>query len=152
MKEKTKKLILYIVLCVATFLALFVAIRLNENRKLDSLSTSIIGENLTEIKYDGISTLLVENPNSVIYVSNSSESDSEDFEKIFANVIKQYNLENEIIYINIYEAKIIDPIYQDAPELIFYKEGVVSDIVDASTLKNKSSIIKILRERDIIND
>ncbi len=152
MKEKTKKLILFITLCVVTIAILFIVIKLNENRKKELLNTSLIGERLTEIQYDGIASHVVEVPNTVIYVSNSSEDESEKFEKMFSLVIKQYNLENEIIYINIYNETLIDPFYQHAPELIFYTNGEVSDMVDCTTLNSKNDIIKILRERSIIND
>ena len=72
--------------------------------------------------------------------------------KISQGIIKKYNLENEVIYININETTIIDPIYQNAPELVFYKDGAISDIIDCSTLKSKKSIINELKERSVIDD
>lgn len=152
MKEKTKKLTLLVVICVVTLAILFIALKLNENRKIDVLSASDIKEYLTEIKYEEISTHVVEQPGVVIYVSNSSDVESREFEKKFKNVIKKYNLENEIIYININNVTIIDPIYQYAPELVFYEDGKMSDIIDCTTLKNTGDIIRELKERSLIND
>ena len=107
---------------------------------------------LTEIKYDEISNHVIEQPSSVIYVSNSSEDSTKKFENIFIPVVKKYNLENEIIYININGITVVDPFYQSAPELVFYTNGEVSDVIDVSTLKTKDDVIKVLKERSVIND
>ncbi len=152
MKEYTKRLILLIVICIVTLAVLFVSLKINQNRKNNLLSTSTIGGFLTEIKYEEISTHVIEQPKTIIYVSNSSEDASTEFEENFKEVIKKYNLENEIIYININNTVIADPIYQNAPELVFYQEGEISDIIDCTNLKNKKQIIKELKERSVISD
>lgn len=152
MKEKTKKTILLIAICLVTLMVLFIALKLNENRKQDLLSTSGMKDYLTEIKYDEIATHVVEQPNTIIYVSNSSDDSLYTFEKEFKTVIKKYNLENEIIYININDSVIVDPIYQNAPELVFYKDGQISDMIDCTTLKSSDEIINVLKERSVISD
>ncbi len=152
MKEETKRKILLAVICIITLVVLVVALKLNENRKEDELSTSKISNYLTEINYNEISTHVIEQPRAIIYVSNSSEDETKKFDEIFIPVIKKYNLENEIIYININETTLADPIYQYAPELVFYKNGEVSDVINVSTLKDKNDVIKLLKERSVIND
>ncbi len=152
MKEETKRKILLGVICITTLVVLIVALKLNENRKEDELSTSKISNYLTEINYNEISTHVIEEPKAIIYVSNSREDDTKKFDDIFIPVIKEYNLGNEIIYININGTTIADPIYQYAPELVFYKDGKVSDVINLNTLKNKNDIIKLLKERSVIND
>lgn len=152
MKEKTKKTILLIAICLVTLMVLFIALKLNENRKQDLLSTSGMKNYLTEIRYEEIATHVVEQPNTIIYVSNSSDDSLYTFEKEFKTVIKKYNLENEIIYININDSVIVDPIYQNAPELVFYKDGQISDMIDCTTLKSSDEIINVLKERSVISD
>lgn len=155
MKEQTKKMILLIAICTVTIGILVVALKLNQNREENLLSESKIKDYLTEIKYDEISNHVIEQPSSVIYVSNSSEDSTkkfENFENIFIPVVKKYNLENEIIYININGITVVDPFYQSAPELVFYTNGEVSDVIDVSTLKTKDDVIKVLKERSVIND
>ena len=152
MKEETKKLVLLIAVCFITLIVLFIALKLNANRNYNLLSTSSIDNYLTEVKYDNISTHIIENSNAIIYVSNSSEDSSKKFENNFKKVIKKYNLENEIVYININDTTIVDPLYQNAPQLIFYKNGAVEDIIDCNTLKNYNTIVKELEERGVIND
>lgn len=73
MKEQTKKMILLIAICTVTIGILVVALKLNQNREENLLSESKIKNYLTEIKYDEISNHVIEQPSSVIYVSNSSE-------------------------------------------------------------------------------
>lgn len=133
-------------------MVLFIALKLNENRKQDLLSTSGMKGYLTEIRYEEIATHVVEQPNTIIYVSNSSDDSLYTFEKEFKTVIKKYNLENEIIYININDSVIVDPIYQNAPELVFYKDGQISDMIDCTTLKSSDEIINVLKERSVISD
>ena len=59
---------------------------------------------------------------------------------------------SDIIIIRDNNTNIVDPFYQYAPELIFYKDGEVSDMIDCSTLKSKKDIIKELKERSVISD
>lgn len=152
MKEQTKKNILLVFICIITLAVLFISLKINYNRINNDLSDSNIKGYLTEINYEEISTHVIEQPKSIIYVSNSSDIKSKNFEKIFKNIIKKYNLENDIIYININNKTIVDPIYQNAPELIFYKDGKIYDMIDCSTLKTKNDIIKVLKERSVISD
>ncbi len=152
MKEYTKKVILLVVICVITLAVLVVVLKIHENKEKDKLSTSEIDSFLTEIKYEEIATHVIEQPSIIIYVSNSSDKTTKDFDKIFILIIKKYNLENEIIYININETTIVDPIYQYSPELVFYHDGEISDIIDCTTLKSNKDIIKELKERSVISD
>ena len=152
MKENTKKIILYIALCFVTLFIIFVVIRIHHNRIDNRLSNSVVSSYLTEIKYEEIKTHIIEEPSSIIYVSNSSSKESIRFENMLKNVIKKYNLENYIVYININNVTVIDPLYQEAPEFIFYKDGEVSDIIDCKVLKDQNSIINIFKERSVIGD
>lgn len=152
MKEQTKKVILLVVICVVTLGVLIVALKLHENKQNDLLSKSDISNYLTEINYEEIANHVVEQPSTIIYVSNSSEESTNNFDEIFIPVIKKYNLENDVIYININNGTIIDPVYQYAPELVFYEQGEISDIIDCTTLKTSNDVIKELEERSVIGD
>lgn len=152
MKEQTKKVILLVVICVVTLGVLIVALKLHENKQNDLLSKSDISNYLTEINYEEIANHVVEQPSTIIYVSNSSEESTNNFDEIFIPVIKKYNLENDVIYININNETIIDPVYQYAPELVFYEQGEISDIIDCTTLKTSIDVIKELEERSVIGD
>ena len=152
MKEYTKKVILLVAILVVTIAVLVVALKLHDKKMDDLLSESEIKDYLTEIKYEEIENHIIEQPTSIIYVSNSSEDTTRKFDEIFIPVIKKYNLENEVIYININGVTIMDPIYQNAPELVFYKNGEISDMIDVSTLNNSDDIIDVLKERSVISD
>ncbi len=152
MKEDTKKVILLVVICVVTLAILVVALRIYENKENNLLATSEISNYLTEINYDEIENHVIEQPSTIIYVSNSSEESTRDFDEILIPVIKEYNLENEIIFININDTVIVDPFYQNAPEFIFYEDGEINDVIDVSTLSTSNEVIEILKERGIIDD
>lgn len=81
-------MILLIAICTVTIGILVVALKLNQNREENLLSESKIKNYLTEIKYDEISNHVIEQPSSVIYVSNSSEDSTKKFENIFIPVVK----------------------------------------------------------------
>ncbi len=152
MKEYTKKVLLLVVICVATLAVLVVALKLHENKMNNLLSESEIKNYLTEIKYEEIKSHVTEMPDRIIYVTNSSEEESKTFNKIFIPVIKKYNLENEVIHINLNGTTIVDPVYQYAPELIFYQGGEISDIIDCSTIDSSKDLTKVLKERSVISD
>ena len=152
MKEKTKKLILYILLCTVSLSAIYSSIKLNENRIYNDNKQSYISNTLLGIKYEDLNNYLMETTNGIIYVSNSSSEDSLKFEKKFNKVIEEYELENDIVFININDTNIVDPLYQNAPQLLFYKSNEVIDMIDCKTLKNKKDILKVLKERSVIDD
>lgn len=152
MKEITKRRILFCFICTVTVVILFVAVRINTNRINNKNEVSYINDYLSEIKYDEINEVTVENPNMVIYVSNSEDEKSIKFEEIFSRVIKKYSLDNNIFYININNANIVDPFYQNAPELIIYKNQEVKEVIDASYLNTNKKLVNALKERGIIND
>lgn len=152
MREKVKNRILLIIICFFTIVILIVSLKLNDNRIKNDLSLSQLEEYLTEINYEEISDYIIEQPSIIIYVSNSSKQSDKKFENLLKPIIRKYNLENDIVYINTNDTTIIDPIYQNSPELVIYKDGEITDIVDCTTLRSKKSIIKLLKERGVIND
>lgn len=152
MKERTKNIILYVVVCLLTILAVFISLRLYNNKIENMNNKSLVSNYLLEIKYEDISSNIQEEPNTIIYVSNSGDESSKKFERMFVKVIKKYNLENNIIYINIYNSNIIDQVYSHSPELVIYENNEINEIVDMSTLNNEKDIIRMLKERRIIND
>ena len=152
MKEETKKKILLIVICIATISVLVLAVRLCDNKTNSTLSISVINDSIKEIHEDEINTILVEHPNSIIYISNSSDESSIKFEKRFKKVIKKYNLENDIIYLNINNITVVNPLYQNAPVLLFYDNKEVHDMIDCTRFKSNKDIIAAFKERGVIND
>lgn len=152
MKQELKNKILLAIICIFTLFVLFFALRISEKGNDEKLNDSVISKYLSEVKYEGINDFVLEYPNIIIYVSNSKNNESRKFEKKLAKIIKKYNLENEMIYININNLNIVDPIYQNAPQFIFYNNGNVSEIVNCSILNTKADIINILKERSVIYD
>ena len=152
MKRETKNRILLAFICIVTLFALFLTIRLNKNRLQDLSDKSYVSGYLTEITYESINDYVVENPNAIIYVSDSNDSKSTEFEKIFSKAIKKYNLESSIYYININDTNIVDLFYQNAPEIVIYKDGAVSEVIDANTISTYDELIKAFKERSIINE
>lgn len=150
MKDKTRNTILYIIICVITLLLLVITLKLNRDRINENLSKANISDYISGIRYDEISNYVTEQPAVVLYVTNGNKNES--FERMLIRAVKKHNLENEILYIDINNQNINDPIFENNPEFVIYKDGIITDIIDCRLYNNSNEIIKSLIERGIIND
>ena len=150
MKDKTRNTILYVIICIITLLLLVVILKLNRDRINENLSRINISDYLSGIQYDEISNYVTEQPRVVLYVTNGNNNES--FDRILIKAVKKYNLENEILYIDINNQNINNPIFENYPEFVIYKDGKITDIIDCRLYDNSNEIIKSLTERGIIND
>lgn len=66
-------------------------------------NTMILSKYLTVINYLELEDYLVENPNSIIYVSVLGNDDVRKFEKEFKNDIKLHKINMDILYLNLTE-------------------------------------------------
>ena len=66
MKEKTRKLILYIIICLLTLFSLVVVLKLNQNRINENLSKLSISDYLSGINYDEIPNYITEQPRIIM--------------------------------------------------------------------------------------
>lgn len=93
-------IILGIVLLVS-FLILYYLYLWHEGYNESKLNVPILDKYMDVINYNELSDYLVENPDSIIYVSVLENSDIRSFEKKLKSVLKKHEIENEILYMNI---------------------------------------------------
>ena len=93
-------IILGIVLLVS-FLILYYLYLWHESYNESKLNVPILDKYMDVINYNELSDYLVENPDSIIYVSVLENSDIRSFEKKLKSVLKKHEIENEVLYMNI---------------------------------------------------
>ncbi len=97
MKTPKKNYIILIVLVVSTvFVTLFISdVYLQKSKK-----ESICYQYLNKIMLTELDEYIIENPNSIVYISNKYDLSNEHFEKEFKDNIEQLNLKNNVVFID----------------------------------------------------
>jgi len=130
-------------------------------------TNSVISEVLPEIETETFSSFLLDNPDIVVYISSSSDSDVKTFERQFKKMIVEYSLNSNIIYfdidkeannngleilVNNYMSKSLKKVTNiSVPNLIRFKNGEIVDILyikEATITKNDA--IKFLERNEVL--
>lgn len=99
MNKQKINYIIYAVIVVFTLFIVFFAKKLYENG-INEKSTKRINS-IYEIKEKDLDNYIIENPNIVIYMSNSKDESLVKFEKEFDEYVKTNNLNKNIVYIDL---------------------------------------------------
>lgn len=104
-------------------------------------NNSIMSEYLSELKSDEINSYIIDNPDVVIYYASAKDTTIKSFEKEFKKLMEEYEINNEIIYIDsskeennniisrlndISDKKMVG---LNIPNLICIKEGKVNKVL-----------------------
>ena len=128
-------------------------------------NNSIMSEYLSELKSEEIHSYIVDNPDVVIYYASAKDATIKSFEKKFKKLMEEYEINNEIIYIDASKEEnnnIISKLNNIAdkkmdelniPNLICIKEGRVNKILySAETQINKRDVKNFLIKCGIITN
>ena len=132
-------------------------------------TNSVISEVLPEIETETFSSFLLDNPDIVVYISSSSDSDVKTFERQFKKLIVEYSLNSNIIYfdidkdtningletlVNSYMSKSLKKVTNiPTPNLIRFENGEIVDILYVKTPNiNKNDAIKFLERNEVIEN
>ncbi len=113
----------------------------NDSKVNDPVITSA----LHEVKYNNLNTVLKERDFLVVYMCTTDESICRNFEKKFAKYIKEHNLTEDIVYLNLGynsdENGTLDKVYND-----YKSDKLVKKVYEYPTLLifNQSQIIDVL--------
>lgn len=150
----------YFLLAVTLVLTIIVAIYFfiwHNNNEENNLKLPIIDKYLRVINYNELDNFLVENKDSVIYISILNNKEIRNFEKKFKVLINDYSLNSSILYLNLNEKtndtfKLENKSIQ-VPSIIIYKNG---EIISYFNIKennyNINSLEKYLIEEEIIKN
>lgn len=158
-REVPKKNYLYLFLILlGSFLFLIYLYKWYETYNETKLNTSIMSDYLTVINYNELDNYIIENKDAVIYVSILGNEDITKFEKKFKNIISEYNLKNDILYLDISNENINSAtkklkVEEDFPYLVVYTNGVITDTYSINENKySNSKVEKYLNRIGVINN
>ncbi|MGM9879324.1 MAG: DUF6568 family protein [Bacilli bacterium] len=122
------------------------------------ISKPIITETLREVEYNNLNTVLKERDVLIMYMCTTDEDICRSFEKKFASFVKDNNLTEEIVYLNLGyssdESGLLDKVYSkyksddlvkkvySYPTLLIFNQGKIVDVLSSSG-KNKISINQV---------
>ena len=102
---------------------------------------------LRVINYNELDDFLVENKDSVIYVSKLNNKEIREFEKKLKLIINDYSLNNTILYLDLTDKNIDKLKLEDKninyPAVLIYKNGKIISYFD---IKKNNYDIKLLKE------
>lgn len=100
-REVPKKNYVYVIfLTIATCVALVYFVKWYQSREQEQMTRTIHITSATEIKIDEIDAYLLENPDVIVYISNSSDETLATFERNFENYLHSRELTNKLLYID----------------------------------------------------
>lgn len=140
----------YILLAVTLILTIIVVVYFfvwHSNNEENNLKIPIMDKYLRVINYNELDDFLVENKDSVIYVSKLNNKEIREFEKKLKLIINDYSLNNTILYLDLTDKNINKLKLEDKnisyPAVLIYKNG---EIISYFDIKKNNYDIKLLKE------
>ena len=145
-KIPIKNYVILGVVIVVTMLILYYFYLWVDVYKESKINIPIMDKYMTVINYNELDNYLVENPNTIVYVSVLEDEVIRDFEKKFKAKYKNKKIENEILYMNVTEDiknddirddmtskyKINDLDLLDVPCVLVFNDGLLKSIYSIS--------------------
>lgn len=150
----------YILLAITLILTVIVVIYFfmwHSNNEENNLKTPIMDKYLRVINYNELDNFLVENKDSVIYISKLNNKEVRDFEKRFKLLINDYSLNNDILYLDLTDKNTSKLKLGDKkinyPAILIYKNGEIISYFDINKNNYSIDLVKqYLIEEGIINN
>ena len=150
----------YIILGTIIIITLLVAIYLFSWYRQytdNKVSEPVITNTLREVEYNNLNTVLKERDVLIMYMCTTDEDICRSFEKKFASYVKDNNLTEESVYLNLgyssYENGLLDKVYSNYksddlkkvysyPTLLIFNQGKIVDVL-SSNGKNTITINQV---------
>ena len=123
------------------------------------VTSPVITSTIRQVEYNDLNTVLKERDVLIVYMCTTSETVCRNFEKKFSNYVKDNNLTEEIIYLNLGyntdETGLLNKVYEKYksdrlvkkvhkyPTILIFNQGKIVDILST---KNKKLTIKQVDE------
>jgi hypothetical protein len=165
-KVEEKNYIIFAFIVVITFALLFIIKGCYKAYKDHQLKIPIILDYVNEIKYEELNNYLVETPDFVLYTCVPHEKECREFEKKFKDVIKEHNLKDKIVYLNLdsvsedelskeKDERILmafsdSTYFNDYPKVGIFNDGVLLEDILITDKVGVDSVVQLLEEYEII--
>ena len=141
----TKNYFVLIIIIIVTLLAFVYLFSWFKQYNESKVNTPIITSTLREVEYNNLNTVLKERDVLIMYMCTTDESVCRSFEKKFAKYIKENNLTEDIIYLNLGynedENNLLNKVYNT-----YKSDNLVKKVYEYPTLLifNNSKIVDVL--------
>lgn len=165
MGEKNISLKNYFILTFILFLSILISVYFYmwyDVYKMNKLSIPIMDKYFSVINYNELENYLVENKDTIVYVSVLENNTIRIFERKFLDSINDYSLRNSILYMDLTHELKNDSIVNhlnkkynlyNVPSIIIFEDGNVEDIYDiSSNFYDVNNLISFLKKEEVIND
>ena len=95
-----KNYLILLLIAVVTFITVFYLGNWYKTTEAYWSKTSDMVSVISEVKLNELNNYLLENPNTIIYISSGEDESIKEFEKSFKELIIEYDLRDEIIYLD----------------------------------------------------
>ena len=170
-----KNYVLVGIISVVTFLILGYFTFWYQNNLEYYNNISVMSGYLAQIQEDGVienlSNYLVDNPNTLLYVSFGNDASIKDFENHFKDLISHYNINSEFIYIDLNQindkqimSKIEEKFFTDVlkknnfdlknqSNIFLFRDGMVEDVLYISKqIINLADVTRFLIKNEVIEN
>lgn len=156
-------IIVVITICLTFYLALWYKTIRDYNQ-----NNSVIVEIISQIEGESISSYLLDNPTTVIYLASSNDQEIKSFERKFRKYIADNDLSNEIVY---FDTSGLDSEYINGllvnyagsslkklknivvPNLIYFENGEIVDIMYVKEFAiTKNDMVNFLERNNVVVD
>lgn len=171
MKKKEipkKNYVLFLLLCVVTVILCFYLSSWYKTITDFKKNNSVITTVLSEIEIESFSSYLMDNPDTIIYISSTTDDDTKKFDKQLKKIIIDNDLNSEILLLDMskeenenalnniidnYLSKEIEIKKLTYPNIIIFEEGKITKVLyKKQTQINKKDVIDFLEANGIINN
>lgn len=152
----------YIILFILIISTILLGLYLHSIFVESDTNTPLMDDYISVINYNELSDYLLENKDILIYSSYLGDTEIRAFEKEFRNVINNYELNEQILYLNLTnysdEIKIsLSNQYNlngltivDAPCLVLFQNGILVDIYDLKDNYDIDNLVIYLKGKEVI--
>lgn len=160
-KISSKNYVILVIILVSTVLLGFY---LFNSFKESDVNTSLMDNYIKLINYTEIKDYVTENRDVVIYSSVLKDKKIRNFEKNFRHVINKYELEDQIVYLNLTDLTLEERVdlsntynldgktIVDVPCLLIFKDGNLVDIYALKDNYNVDNLVTYLQKKEVINN
>lgn len=160
-KISSKNYVILVIILVSTVLLGFY---LFNSFKESDVNTSLMDNYIKLINYTEIKDYVTENRDVVIYSSVLKDKRIRNFEKNFRHVINKYELEDQIVYLNLTDLTLEERVdlsntynldgktIVDVPCLLIFKDGNLIDIYALKDNYNVDNLVTYLQKKEVINN
>ena len=152
-----------------TIIILIYALKWHAVYKENAQNKQYITDYISEISMEEFNNYITDNRDIVIYFGVTNDSECRHFERTLKSIITKYQLEDEIIYLNVSELQAenfsmqLDLLYNDVtlrkrgrylnqvPALGIYENAIMVNFLLDDDL-TKDNVIDILKEHEIIEE